>query len=98
MKRMVFAIILICTILCAQAYAHSGRTDSNGGHMNHATGEYHYHHGKPAHQHPGGVCPYAMENDEKHDVNTGKKKSSAASVIGVSAIVAGGAYLIFKKR
>ena len=37
---------------------HSGRTDSNGGHWDYSTGEYHYHHGFPAHQHPNGVCPY----------------------------------------
>lgn len=48
-------IILSPTILC---FAHSGRTDANGGHHVGGTSEYHYHHGKPAHQHPNGVCPY----------------------------------------
>lgn len=37
---------------------HTGGTDSNGGHWNHSTGEYHYHHGYPEHQHTNGVCPY----------------------------------------
>lgn len=41
------------------AMAHGGGTDGKGGHTDHSTGEYHYHHGKPAHQHPNGVCPYA---------------------------------------
>lgn len=40
-------------------FAHSGGTDSAGGHYNRSTGEYHYHHGYPAHQHPNGVCPYS---------------------------------------
>lgn len=43
--------------------AHSGRTDSRGGHNDKKNksglGSYHYHHGYPAHLHTGGVCPYA---------------------------------------
>lgn len=39
-------------------YAHSGKTDANGGHYNNSTGEYHFHHGYAAHQHINGVCPY----------------------------------------
>ena len=45
------------------AWGHPGRTDSSGGHYDRSTGEYHYHHGYPAHQHPGGVCPY--DNNDK---------------------------------
>ena len=53
------SVCLVCLcLLCSAADAHSGRTDANGGHWNRKTGEYHYHHGYPAHQHPGGVCPY----------------------------------------
>lgn len=40
------------------ASAHSGNTDAQGGHYNHSTNEYHYHHGYPAHQHKNGRCPY----------------------------------------
>lgn len=60
MKKRIFVIILSLvtaiglSVLC---FAHSGRTDSNGGHYNRSTGEYHYHHGYPAHQHVNGVCP-----------------------------------------
>lgn len=55
---------LICTLIAlflvtASASAHPGRTDANGGHWNNSTGEYHFHHGYPAHQHPNGVCPYS---------------------------------------
>lgn len=45
------------------AFAHGGRTDGSGGHYDRSSGEYHYHHGHSAHQHPNGVCPY--EEDEK---------------------------------
>lgn len=55
-KILIFLLVLI--IVCANAYAHSGGTDWSGGHTDHSTGEYHYHHGKPAHQHPNGICPY----------------------------------------
>lgn len=52
------SVVLLCA-LPSTAMAHPGRTDSDGGHYNRSTGEYHYHHGMEAHQHPGGVCPYA---------------------------------------
>ena len=56
----------LCSALVILSFAHSGRTDANGGHWDHSTGEYHYHHGYPAHQHPLGFCPYkkAHENIE----------------------------------
>lgn len=67
---------VVFTILCCVSisFAHSGGTDSNGGHYNHSTGEYHYHHGYSAHQHPNGVCPYDF--DDRTGQNSG---SSAAS-------------------
>tara|TARA_R110002095_G_scaffold73822_1_gene62912 strand:+ start:729 stop:1310 length:582 start_codon:yes stop_codon:yes gene_type:complete len=38
--------ILICVIVPVNiSFAHSGRTDSKGGHMNRRTGEYHFHNG-----------------------------------------------------
>lgn len=44
--------------------AHSGRTDSAGGHRDNKNvsglGSYHYHHGYSAHLHPNGVCPYTV--------------------------------------
>lgn len=49
------ALALIPTVVLA----HPGRTDSSGGHYNRRTGEYHYHHGYPEHQHTNGICPYA---------------------------------------
>lgn len=57
-KRIILAILTVL-LLFSSALAHPGDTDSKGGHYNRSTGEYHYHHGYPEHQHPNGVCPYA---------------------------------------
>lgn len=73
-------VIAVCLSLSVVAFAHSGRTDSNGGHMNHSTGEYHYHHGRPAHQHTdmdgdGDLdCPYSF--DDKTNSSGNKTESS----------------------
>lgn len=71
MKRFVPILVVICIVLCSfPVFAHSGRTDAKGGHYDRSTGEYHYHHGYSAHQHPGGVCPYEDDpyfEDEKLD-------------------------------
>ena len=40
-------------------------------------GEYHYHHGYPAHQHTGGVCPYAF--DDRTGWNSGSSSGSSSS-------------------
>mgnify|MGYP000117353611 CR=1 FL=1 len=57
--RFLFALLTLLLILCtAFSFSHPGRTDSKGGHYDRSNGSYHYHHGYPAHQHPGGVCPY----------------------------------------
>ena len=65
MKKKFTTIACICLcilIFPLSTYAHSGRTDSSGGHHDYKNvsglGSYHYHHGYPAHLHPGGVCPY----------------------------------------
>lgn len=71
--RKLSATILTAFIICTTTMntvippltteAHSGRTDSRGGHKDNKNksglGSYHYHHGYPAHLHTGGVCPYA---------------------------------------
>lgn len=62
MKKITILIVLIMIIISPLSLAHKGRTDSNGGHYDYSTGEYHYHHGYEAHQHPNGVCPYDYED------------------------------------
>lgn len=53
------SLMLILLLSGGLLYGHSGGTDSQGGHYNRKTGEYHFHHGMGPHQHPGGVCPYS---------------------------------------
>ena len=56
------SLLLSVSFVCSAA-AHSGRTDSSGGHKDNKNksglGSYHYHHGYGPHSHPGGVCPYS---------------------------------------
>lgn len=66
----VLIIFLLTFILALNCSAHSGKTDSSGGHYNHSTGEYHYHHGYPEHQHPNGVCPYSYNNNSNNNAVT----------------------------
>ena len=82
MKRMTRLLIVMLLLLCFPVIvkAHPGRTDSRGGHTNHSTGEYHYHHGYSAHDHydmdgDGNVdCPY----DFKDKTNSSSKGNNAA--------------------
>ncbi len=65
LKRKTLCAAMLSVLFMAisfTAWGHPGRTDSSGGHYDRSTGEYHYHHGYPAHQHPGGVCPYDIED------------------------------------
>lgn len=61
MKGFISCIAIICCAIPIISPLHSGGTDGNGGHYDHSTGEYHYHHGYPAHQHPNGECPYYVQ-------------------------------------
>ena len=49
----VVLLLLLVFFAAVVVYAHPGRTDSNGGHYNHSTGEYHYHDGLYAGQSNG---------------------------------------------
>lgn len=70
----VISILLILVVSCTVfSFAHSGRTDSNGGHRDNKNvsglGYYHYHcGGHPAHLHPNGVCPYSGSSSQKKPV------------------------------
>lgn len=65
------------------ASAHGGRTDENGGHVDSSTGDYHYHHGYPAHAHfdidGDGIidCPYHFVDLTDH--SSGNDTSSYSS-------------------
>lgn len=78
-RKLSFFILVLLILVSATVYAHPGRTDGNGGHTNHSTGEYHYHHGYSEHQH------YDMDGDGIADClynfkdNTAHKESSSSS-------------------
>lgn len=70
--RMNGFVVSIGSVLACAIIFHSGRTDEWGGHYDHSTGEYHYHHGYPAHDHydidgDGTVdCPYKFDDNTIH--------------------------------
>ena len=70
--------IILCCILIINTftYAHSGKTDSNGGHYNSSTGEYHYHHGYPAHSVCGVNCPYNNIDATNHNSSSSSRTSN----------------------
>ncbi len=60
-KALISLLVALCLVVTVSA--HSGRTDSNGGHKDNKNasglGSYHYHcGGYPAHLHTSGYCPY----------------------------------------
>lgn len=79
MRHKSILLLLVIALLMggASSAAHSGRTDKNGGHRDSSTGEYHYHHGYPAHQHENGVCPYNY--DDRTGWNSGSASSSKST-------------------
>ncbi len=63
-KATAMFMCLALTFSCNMSSAHSGRTDSSGGHHDYKNvsglGDYHYHcGGNPPHLHKNGVCPYS---------------------------------------
>lgn len=84
-KRLLVALSVLAVILsfAFTASAHSGKTDSDGGHRDHINGGYHYHHGYGAHDHydmdgdGDEDCPY--EYDPKDNDST--KKQNVFSLI-----------------
>lgn len=88
MIKKLFAFVLLTIIFCCifslSCFAHSGMTDSHGGHYVGGTSNYHYHcGGHPAHQHENGVCPY----DRKESSFDWLTTVAAVVVIGPIIIV-----------
>ena len=70
-------VFLLALFLCAGlALAHSGGTDSDGGHWDSSTSTYHYHHGYKAHAHTGGVCPYDLDDQTSIEHLSSERKMS----------------------
>lgn len=76
------------SFLAIAVSAHSGKTDSHGGHYDRSTGEYHYHHGYPAHDHydidgDGDIdCPYTYKNhaDNSNSSNSGNNTQTESNI------------------
>ena len=81
-KRLLAFLLAFLLLLSPTVLAHSGKTDANGGHYDRSTGEYHYHHGYPAHQHydmdGDGIidCPYAFDDQTDHSSRSGSSSRS----------------------
>lgn len=83
-------VLVVGLIMPFAALAHSGGTDSQGGHHNRRTGEYHFHHGRGPHQHPNGVCPYDSSRTTKTKSRS-KRDSDGGSGGKMLLIIAGAA-------
>lgn len=86
-RRFTLVIALFFTFspfLIFSASAHSGRTDADGGHVDSESGEYHYHHGYPAHDH------YDMDGDGTidcpYDFDDQTGKSNAVSISAQNSV------------
>ena len=94
MKRVyMVAITLLLVIVVAGltpliSLSHSGGTDGKGGHRDSSTGEYHYHHGYPAHQHPNGQCPYNYINNTSSTNSSSQGTPWYVYAIIVAAVIA----------
>ena len=88
-KRLLALLTIFTLLFSSVAYAHSGRTDSAGGHRDNRNvsglGYYHYHcGGNPPHLHTGGVCPYnrsvsySKPQTAKPQTTTAKPQTTAA--------------------
>lgn len=95
--KKIVTIVLICFFsiaICNITFAHSGKTDSNGGHKDNKNksglGSYHYHcGGYPAHLHTNGVCPYSSNSStaaNKNSKTTSKTSSSSTSSKSSSSV------------
>lgn len=82
-KQLLAFLLAFLLLLSPTVLAHSGKTDSNGGHYDRSTGEYHYHHGYPAHQHydmdGDGIidCPYDFDDKTDHSSRSDSGSSHA---------------------
>lgn len=83
MRRWLLLLFCIIFLIPFSAFAHSGKTDSRGGHTDHSTGDYHYHHGYSAHDHYDmngdgtADCPYDF--NDRTGKNSGTTSTSSRS-------------------
>ena len=85
-KRVLTVILCVCLLFSnVVVSAHSGRTDSSGGHHDYKNksglGSYHYHcNGNPPHLHKNGNCPYSAKPKTGSAAKPKSQYYSAATV------------------
>ena len=84
LKKFLIGLGIFMLLFSNVAYAHSGRTDSRGGHKDNQNksglGSYHYHcGGYPAHLHPNGICPYSSSSSYNNNNSNNNSSSSSSS-------------------
>lgn len=94
-KKIISILLIILSIISigVNAYAHSGKTDSSGGHKDNnnksGLGSYHYHcGGHPAHLHTNGVCPYSSSSSASKSSTSSSSSSSAKTTSTVPTTIA----------
>ncbi|MFC3906451.1 YHYH domain-containing protein [Clostridium disporicum] len=87
--KTIIALLVAMPLTTQLAFAHSGRTDSNGGHKDNKNksglGSYHYHcGGNPAHLHNNGGCPYSSTSSSVGSSGGGSSTSSQEAIIAAA--------------
>ena len=87
--KTIIALLVAMPLTTQLAFAHGGRTDSNGGHKDNKNksglGSYHYHcGGNPAHLHNNGVCPYSSTSSSGGSSGGGSSTSSQEAIIAAA--------------
>lgn len=90
--RALIAFACATALALSTASAHSGRTDSSGGHKDNKNksglGSYHYHcGGYPPHLHTGGYCPYTDVLPSSVKMTVEKKTLSIGETVSISVAV-----------
>lgn len=108
MRKVLLAMVAIFGVLSLimTVSAHSGRTDSNGGHKDNnnvsGLGGYHYHcGGYPAHLHTKGYCPYTdiFPSSVKVGAESNEAESDDGSAfLGFVVVAVIGGIVVYKKR
>lgn len=85
-----FLICVFSILICNMTFAHSGKTDSSGGHRDNnnksGLGSYHYHcGGYPAHLHTNGVCPYSSSSSGSTQTSSSKSSSKSSTSEAVAS-------------
>ena len=94
-KKIISILLIILSIISigVNAYAHSGKTDSSGGHKDNnnksGLGSYHYHcGGHPAHLHTNGVYPYSSSSSASKSSTSSPSSSSTKTTSTVPTTIA----------